>query len=93
MEKKISEQKAKIENLLKQIVDVKKDKITETQKLSIELSKLKVNNNLLSKELEATKKAIDLSINKKWNTIMIAYDYLVIEQYANGGWKSERVFC
>ena len=59
MEKKISEQKAKIENLLKQIVDVKKDKITETQKLSIELSKLKVNNNLLSKELEATKKQLE----------------------------------
>ena len=40
---------------MKQIIDINKDKITETQQLKIEISKLKVNIHMLNKELEENK--------------------------------------
>ena len=41
---------------MRQIIDVNKSKITETQQLKIDISKLKVNIHMLNNELEETKK-------------------------------------
>ena len=44
---------------MRQIIDVNKSKITETQQLKIDISKLKVNIHMLNNELEETKKKLE----------------------------------
>ena len=44
---------------MKQVIDVNKEKITETQQLKIEISKLKVNIHMLNNELEEKNKTLE----------------------------------
>ena len=65
---------------MKQIIDINKDKITETQQLKIEISKLKVNIHMLNKELEENKKKLEEkttnSNNEPRNSVDGIYDDL-----------------
>ncbi len=70
LESKIKDQKNKIESLIKQNIEVNKDKITETSKLKIEISELKVEINKLKTELEENKKKLNELLYKKLNNCM-----------------------
>ena len=68
LEKKINELKNKNELLLKQILDIKKDKITETNKLNIEMTKLKVEISTLKKQLDENKKEQNIDTKSQITT-------------------------